>query len=121
MCRVMFIDDDPMVLRMASFIMKKSGNQALTASSGDEGIMMIRSEQPQLVFIDAEMPEKNGFETLEEIKKDESLKALPVCIMSGTITDELRERAKALGAADMIGKPLQAAQVIDIISAVCKG
>lgn len=118
MDRIMFIDDDPMVLRMAGFMMKKSGRQALTAASGDEGIIVIRSEHPQMVFLDAEMPEKSGLETLQSIRNDSAIAGTMVCIMSGTVTDELNEKSRALGAIGLIEKPLQAAQVLQIINKV---
>ena len=116
--KVMFIDDDPMVLRMASFIMKKCCRQAVTASSGDEGILMIRNEIPEIIFIDAEMPEKNGFETLKEIKNDSETAAIPVCLMSGTVSDELKDKAILSGAIGLIEKPLQLPQLLSIIESV---
>lgn len=116
--RIMFIDDDPMLLRMAGFMMKKCGRQALTAASGDEGVALIKSEHPQMIFLDAEMPEKNGLETLEQIKNDSETAFVPVCIMSGTITDELREKSQLLGAIGLIEKPLQVSQVLEVINKV---
>ena len=118
MCKVAFIDDDPMVLRMAAFMMKKSGNQAITASSGDGGIIMIKNERPQIVFIYAEMPVKSGLETLESIRNDAEISSLPVCIMTGTITDELRKKAESFGVVGLIEKPIQASQVLLIINRV---
>ncbi len=118
MCKVAFIDYDPMVLRMAAFMMKKSGNQAITASSGDGGIIMIKNERPQIVFIDAEMPVKSGLETLESIRNDAEISSLPVCIMTGTITDELRKKAESFGVVGLIEKPIQASQVLLIINRV---
>lgn len=107
--KVLFIDDDSMILRMAGFIMKKGGHEALTAGSCDEGIAQIQELSPQMAFIDVEMPEKNGFETLEAIRA-EGL-GLRVWMMSGTVTEEVVARAKSLGAEGVIEKPLNAAEV----------
>lgn len=112
--KVLFIDDDPMILRMAGFIMKKAGHEAVTAGSGQEGLTLAERESPETVFIDVEMPGKNGFETLEEMTK------LPgerrIFMMSGTVTEEVRARASELGALGVIDKPLSAPEVIEAVS-----
>lgn len=117
MSRIMFIDDDSMMLRMAGFIMKKAGHEALTASSGEEGLSKLAADKPDMVFIDIEMPGMNGIEVLEKIKADGSLAGIPVCLMSGTVTDEIKAKAADLGAVGVIGKPLNAGEVTGVISA----
>lgn len=111
--KVLFIDDDPMILRMSGFILKKGGYEALAAGSGDEGIALIVEQSPDLVFIDVEMPEKNGFETLEEIRQ--SGIDVRVCMMSGSVSSEIRDKTVALGAEGLIEKPLNAADVYSVI------
>lgn len=115
MGRIMFIDDDPMVLRMAGFMMKKSGNQILTADSGKLGIAAAREQDPDLIFVDAEMPETDGFEVIRQLKADSKVSDIPVYMMSGTVTDEIRAEAKKLGAADIIEKPLDPVMILGII------
>ncbi len=114
MSRVLVIDDDPMILRMAGFILKKGGHTAQTASSGKEGLDAVRGDCPDCVFIDNEMPEMTGIEVLEAIRSDSSLSELRVCIMTGTLTDELKEKAGAFGAG-CIGKPLVAPEMLSIL------
>ena len=112
MKRILFIDDDAMILRMAGFIMKKCGCEALTASSGEEGTALAVSESPDMVFVDMEMPGMDGFETLVQLKAQA---AAPVYMMSGTVTEENRKRAEELGACGVISKPLNAAEVMSIV------
>ena len=116
MSRILFTDDDQMMLRMAGFIMKKTGNEAITASSGEEGLSKLKSEQPDMVFIDIEMPGMSGLEMLARIRQDSSVASVPVCLMSGTVTDEIKAQASELGAVNVIGKPLQAAEVSAVIA-----
>ncbi|MBR1724183.1 MAG: response regulator [Ruminococcus sp.] len=113
--KVLFIDDDSMMLRMAGFILKKGGHEAFTAESGAEGLRLIEEWRPELVFIDVEMPQMNGFETLEAIKKSGNTE-LRVCMMSGTVNDEITEQALRLGAEGVIEKPLNAAEVNAVIN-----
>lgn len=113
MIKVLVIDDDPMMLKMAGLMMKKAGCEAVTALSAKEGKAMVASEQPQLVLADNEMPEQTGIELFEELRAENCDAAL--CLMTGTVTDELTERASRLGA-DCIGKPLMFAAVSEIIN-----
>ncbi len=114
--KVLFIDDDSMMLRMASFIMKKGGHQAVTAESGAEGIELIKENAPDVVFIDVEMPGMNGFETLEALNAEGALSGTRVYMMSGTVTGDVESQAKSLGAAGVIDKPLNAAEVLGAVN-----
>lgn len=115
MNRILITDDDSMMLRMAGFIVKKAGHEAVTASSGDECLLKMKETLPQLTVIDVEMPGKSGIETLEAIRADSELSGACVCLMTGTLTDEVREKAEELGALGCLGKPLAAGELTDMI------
>ncbi|MBR6873704.1 MAG: response regulator [Ruminococcus sp.] len=110
MSRILVIDDDAMILKMAGFLLKKQGHEAVTAANGSDGAAIAAGENPQMAFIDVEMPGKNGFETLADIKR--ACPSMPVFMMTGTLDDEVRRKAAELGALGCINKPLQAPQVI---------
>ena len=115
MSRILITDDDSMMLRMASFIVKKAGHEAETASSGDDCLAKMREQLPALTVIDVEMPGKNGIETLEAIRADSSLAGSAVCLMTGTLTDDVKKRAAELGALGCLGKPLEAGELMSMI------
>lgn len=108
---ILVIDDDAMIQRMAGFMLKKLGFTAITVGSGDEGISLLRSESPALVLLDVEMPGKDGFAVLEELRSDAALQSTKVCLMTGTLTDEIREKAKALECCACLHKPLTAPEL----------
>ncbi len=112
MSKVLVIDDDPMILRMAGFILKKGGHTAVSAQSGQQGLDIVSGDDIDFVFIDCEMPGMSGFETLEKLKAQ---CGTPVCLMTGTLTESTREKALALGALDCIGKPINAQQMLSVI------
>ena len=107
MSKVLVIDDDPMILRMAGFILKKGGHTAVSAQSGQQGLDIVSGDDIDFVFIDCEMPGMSGFETLEKLKAQ---CGTPVCMMEST-----REKALSLGALDCIGKPINAQQMLSVI------
>ena len=97
-----------MMLRMAGFMLKKLGYPSVTASSGQEGLEKLREHSPALTLLDVEMPDMDGMAVLKAIRAEEDLKSSKVCLMTGTLTEELRSRAEALGVACCLSKPLKA-------------
>ncbi|MCR5021250.1 response regulator [Ruminococcus sp.] len=115
MARILVVDDDSMVIRMIGFILKKSGHECTGASCGAQGIAMLRSEAPDLVLLDVEMPGENGMDVLKEIRDDSDISGAKVCLMSGTVDDELRDKAQKLGSLGFLIKPVAAAELMDIL------
>ena len=115
MSKVMVVDDDSMILRMASFILKKGGHTACTAQSGEEALGKIGGEQPDAVFIDNEMPGMSGLQLLGELRSRDDLRAVKMCIMTGTLTDDIKDQASKLGAVGCIKKPINAAEMLELI------
>ena len=114
---IMMIDDDSFTHRMAGFMMKKLGQELICASSGAEGLDMLLSGEtkPAVLFIDNEMPGMSGIETIAKTRETEAVKDLNICLMTGTLTEELRGQAAQLGVTDCISKPLNAADVKAVI------
>lgn len=118
MIKVLIIDDDPMMLKMAGLLLKKAGCETVTALSAEEGSGIIAVERPDLVLADNEIPGQSGIELFEKLRAEGSQTAL--CLMTGTVTDELTSRASRLDAG-CIAKPLAYGTVIEIISKIQNG
>ncbi len=89
MARVLVIDDDEIerLILKRVFNMVGPNIELVMVSSGDEGLEYLRSNQdakPLLVLLDVNMPKKNGHEVLTEIKNDDKLKSIPVCMFSNS-------------------------------------
>ncbi|MBQ7463939.1 MAG: response regulator [Lachnospiraceae bacterium] len=116
------IDDDISNLKMANHILAGEKFRVSCLKSGVELLDFLKANTPDLLLLDIHMPQLNGFETLEEIKKDERLSAIPVIFL--TADDDADTEAKGLsaGAMDFIKKPfvpevllLRARHTIDLI------
>lgn len=115
MARILVVDDDSMAVRMIGFMLKKLGHESIGSSNGTQCIAHLKSEQPDLVLLDVEMPGENGLDVLEKIRSDSDISAAKVCLMSGTIDDSLCERAEKLGSLGFLSKPVAAAELMDIM------
>jgi CheY-like chemotaxis protein len=118
--RILVIDDDRMILKMADFLLKKDGHEVLCAQSAQEAMQLL-SQNPELIFADNAMPQMSGVELLEKLKSDESTMDIPVCMMSGTLSQELIGKVVRFGAVGCIGKPLQQTDMTRIIESIKTG
>jgi CheY-like chemotaxis protein len=116
--RILVVDDDAMSLRMAEFILKKTPHTILKASSGDECIAMLKEEAVDLLLLDVEMPQKNGLDTLREIRMIDGLEKLPVIFLTGTGDAERIEEAENLGAREFAIKPLKPQELLSRVENV---
>lgn len=108
---ILVIDDDAMNLRMAEFILSKVNYKVLKADSGRKGIEILKQEAVDLTLLDIEMPEMNGIETLELIRKDEMICESKVMVLAASINDEIKEKMDGLGAVGYVGKPFMPADL----------
>jgi len=102
--KILLIEDDSFISHAYTDGLGRAGFEMIAASNGEEGIEKIKSENPNLILLDLIMPIKNGFEVLEEIKKDDNLKNIPVIILSNLGQKSDIEKGKTLGAVDYMVK-----------------
>ena len=110
--KVLVCDDEPFILKALTFIVKKEGHTVLEAKNGEEALDAIRSQRPSLVFLDVMMPRKNGYEVLEEVRKDPALKGTFIILLTAKGQDSDREKGLALGANEFMTKPFSPAVIL---------
>ena len=106
MARVLIIDDEPHILLMVKKMLERAGYEVDLASNGSEGLKLFERIQPDLVITDIIMPEKEGLETIREMRRQS--KDLKIIAMSGggkISADNYLETAKIFGAARIMEKP----------------
>ncbi len=105
----LLIDDDVDDQEIFFMALQEYNASILCHFAGDGVIALDKfsdnSFLPNCIFIDINMPRMNGVECLEEIKKIERLRCIPICMMSTSVDPNMVAQTKALGAADFIVKP----------------
>ena len=101
--RIVVIEDDPSALELIQKVLESDGMQAIPASSGEEGLRLVRDFHPSAVTLDIRMPDLDGWQVLSELKADPSTRGIPVVVLS--CVDE-RERGLREGAEAYLVKPL---------------
>ncbi len=84
---VLVVDDDPDAREFLTTVLNDNGIATATAKDGAEAIAMIEQGAPALVALDITMPEKSGVAVYRRLKEDETLKAIPVIIITGVSDD----------------------------------
>ena len=100
MKKILIIEDEKL---LADLLAKKLGDQKYevrVVGDGGEGLQAVREFRPDLLLLDIILPHKDGFSILEEIRKDESVKATPVVIISNSGQPVEISRGEQLGVKD---------------------
>lgn len=108
--RILVVDDDSMSRKLLRRAVETQGYEVIDAATGAEALKALAGDQSfDAVLLDIEMPELDGYETLERIKADESISHLPVIMISGVEDLESVVRCIEMGATDYLPKPFDAA------------
>ncbi len=108
MKKIMIVDDHAGILRLLSIEIQQKGYQVITAVNGEEALVKIDAEQPDLVLLDIIMPVMNGFDVLSRLRRRSNV---PVIIHS--FDEQNREMALKLGADDFFLKPYDIDKLIE--------
>lgn len=110
---VHLVDDDDAIRRSASFMLKTAGFQVRAYENGVELLKQVRQLEPGCILLDIRMPEMDGLEVQEELRKAGCL--LPVVIMTGHGDISVAVQAMKAGAIDFIEKPFEKRTLLDAL------
>jgi len=114
MKKIILAEDDKYISKAYNVGLKDVGFDVSVAYDGNEALEKIKKDKPDLILLDLVMPEKNGFEVLEELGVNDELRKIPVIILSNLGQDSDIEKGRALGAVDyLIKSDLTMDEVID--------
>jgi len=102
--KVLLVEDDTFLVKALNAKLSTSAFELLKAKTGDEALKIITSDKPDLVLLDIMMPGKNGFEVLDEIKKNDETKDIPVIMLTNLGQSSDQEKAEKMGASDYLVK-----------------
>jgi len=102
-------------------LLDSAGHAVILASDGEEALDLYEQHKPDLAILDFNMPERSGLEVVAAIRTMEPFgKRLPAIILSASVTPEARERARRAGADEFVGKPFDAAVLLQVIDRVAR-
>ena len=106
--RLLAIDDSDLVHRLLRARLKHERIELRAATRGEEGLKLARMLKPELILLDIELQDLDGFEVLARLKADPETQDIAVIFVSASNETMDRVRGLDLGAVDFIGKPFEA-------------
>ena len=119
--KILLVVDDDFVGRAYKDGLQRAGFEVDTATDGNEALKKAKNAHHDIIILDLVMPLKNGFEVLEELRKDQAFKETPIIIISNLGQETDIEKAMQLGATDYLVKnQFSMKQVVDRIGKYLK-
>ncbi len=120
--KILVIDDEGDLLKLARTRLEASGYRVLTLDSGDRAVEFAKSEKPDLILLDIVMPGKNGCEVCKELKDDKTTSPIPVIVFTAQYPEEeyVKTNTEEIGADDYVLKPFDAQELLAKIKFLVK-
>jgi two-component system chemotaxis response regulator CheY len=119
--RILIVEDSPTMRQLLVFALRRLKNvEIVEAQDGMDGLRKVSSDHFDLALIDINMPVMDGLKLISLIRGEDSLKEIPIVVITTEGANEDRDRALTLGANEYLTKPIQANRVLAVARALLK-
>ena len=110
--RVLLIEDEPNIIEAIRFILSRDGWRVDTHADGSSAVEAVLSRSPDLIILDVMLPNRSGYDILNDLRRDEATRDLPVLMLTARGQKKDRELAEKLGASRFMTKPFSNGDVL---------
>ena len=119
--RILIVEDSPTMRQLLVFALRRLKDADIVeAQDGMDGLRKVSSDQFDLALIDINMPVMDGLKLISLIRGEDSLRGIPIVVITTEGAKEDRERALSLGANEYLTKPIQANHVLTVVKDLLK-
>ena len=118
--KILLVDDEPDILEIVGYNLSQEGYQVLTAANGKEAVQIARKELPHLIIMDVMMPEMDGMEACEHIRKIPELSQVIITFLTARSEDYSQVAGLEAGADDYISKPIKPKILVSKVKALLR-
>ena len=118
--KILLVDDEPDILEIVGYNLKNEGYQVFTAENGTEGVKLAKKITPHLILLDIMMPEMDGIEACEKIRKINSLENVIISFLTARGEDYSQVAGFDAGADDYITKPVKPKVLVSKIKSLLR-
>jgi two-component system cell cycle response regulator DivK len=115
MARILIIEDNPANMKLATMLLAKAGHTTLSAVDAENGMATARSEQPDLILMDIQLPEMDGLTATALLKQDVITAHIPVIALTAMAMKADEEKSQIAGCDAYIAKPLRYKELLAAI------
>ena len=116
--RVLITDDEPITRMLVKLLLEKEKYEVLEASTGRQAVDIAKRERPDLLLIDLNMPEMDGYQAIAQIRRELTLATMPIVVLTSEDGPGVERRVLDLGADDYVIKPFDAEVLLSRVNAV---
>ncbi len=118
--KILLVDDEPDILEIVGYNLSNEGYKIITAKNGAEGVKKAKKEKPQLIILDVMMPEMDGIEACERIRKIPELSDTIITFLTARGEDYSQVAGFDAGADDYITKPIKPKVLVSKVKALLR-
>ncbi len=113
--RVLLIEDEPNIIEAIRFILSRDGWRVDTHSDGQTALEAIRTRAPDLVILDVMLPNRSGYDILNDLRRDQAIGATPVLMLTARGQKKDRDLAEKLGVNRFMTKPFSNGEILTTV------
>jgi CheY-like chemotaxis protein len=118
---ILIADDKPTGRELVRTVLENSGYTVIEAGDGLEALRCAREAHPDLIILDIHMPGRDGFQIIEELRRDPEFAPTPIVALTASAMQGDRERAMALGFTGYLTKPIRLAALREEVERLLAG
>ena len=118
--KILAVDDERHIVRLVQVNLERAGYTVVTAFNGKEALEQVEAEQPDLVVLDVMMPYMDGFEVLQNLRKNQNTRDLPVIMLTAKAQDADVFRGWQSGVDCYLTKPFNPMELISFVKRIFK-
>ena len=118
--KILFVDDEPDILEIVGYNLSQEGYQVIKADNGKDGLKKAKKHKPHLIILDVMMPEMDGVETCEAIRKQPELSNSIITFLTARSEDYSQVAGFEAGADDYITKPIKPKVLVSKVKALLR-
>lgn len=115
MTKLLIVDDEPLTVDMLQTFLQLNGYEAVGVYNGEDGLVMVQVEQPEVLILDLMLPDIEGYEVCRRIRTQPEFEAfarMPVLVLSARVEESSKQRAREVGADAYLTKPIKFAELL---------
>ena len=115
--RILVVDDEAAQREIIVYNLEAAGFEVMSADNGEDAVLMVQEEHPNLVVLDWMMPKLSGLEVCRQLRSNKETKEIPIILLSARSEDVDKVRGLEIGADDYVSKPFSVVELMARINA----
>ncbi len=116
MSLILIVEDNPRNMKLVRDVLQVKGHATLEATSAEDGIVLAREKQPDLVLMDIQLPGMNGIDALRVLRADAATAHIPVIAVTASVMQQDRKLITEAGFDAYVGKPITLAEFLQAVN-----